>query len=397
MTFKTLKARPQLKADKSKHMHGTILFLSAALMQFSSKSTSASKRIMSTLSLSANQLYSTKVLLPISNALKIDHQSPLTFIGSCFSESMADELRKRKFDVVSNPQGILFNPASISMCIDRIVTRHCFDESDIFPDAMDSEVFHSWHHGREFSGTNVGILDRMNSELEEGHKHLVKSAVLFITFGTNVAYKHKIEGTIVSNCHKQPGTNFEKIHLEVDDVVHCMSESIRLLRSVNPNIKVVFTVSPVRHTRGGLVENSLSKSTLICAAHRLIKMFPYISYFPSYEIVIDELRDYRWFETDMIHPTQLTKDIIFSKFSDYYLSPPTQAFNQKIESLRKNIEHRPIIQRSNVYRNHLNMTLSSIYKILEDPISEKANITFTDEIAFCFSAIAASSSQGDKS
>ena len=239
--------------------------------------------------------YQTEIEMPIAK-FKIHHGEQVLFLGSCFSETISDELKQRKFKVFSNPQGILFNPLSISSCIERLVEKKFFTQSDLFLDKIDGDTYHSWFHGREFSGIDQeDVLNNINHQIEIGHSHIKNSKALFITLGTSVVYKLISENLIVSNCHKQPGKLFEKRILNVNEIQDCLLNAFKMLKDFNKNINIVITISPIRHVRDTLITNSISKSALIYSTHSIANIFDYVTYFPSYEIMMDELRDYRWY------------------------------------------------------------------------------------------------------
>jgi len=289
--------------------------------------------------------------------------------------------------VVSNPQGILFNPLSIAKCLQRIVSSDRFSEDELVLDSIDKDVYHSWQHGREFSGRDkVQVVKKMNEALFYSHEHLSKSKCLFITLGTSIAYKHKETNTFVSNCHKQPSTQFDKLQLSITEIVSNLEVAVQTVKSLNPSIHVVITVSPVRHTREGLVENSLSKSTLICAAHELTKNIQNVAYFPSYEIIIDEFRDYRWFGEDMIHLNDIAKDLIFLKFSETFFSPETKILANNILQIEKDLKHRPIVRDCKAYERHIKNVVSKINNLRS--ATKELNLNYETEMIFCESKLA---------
>jgi hypothetical protein len=331
----------------------------------------------------------TPVEIPKNIPLKLTHADCIFFLGSCFGETIAEKMQQYKFKVVRNPQGVVFNPISIAMCIDRAVNNLPFTENDLVLDSIDGDIFHSWQHGREFSGTDKSIiLKRVNEKLAHAQMHLLQSKAIFITLGTSFAYRHIETGTIVSNCHKQPSKLFEKIHLDSNEIVSCLKLSFEKLKAQNSGIHIVLTVSPVRHTKDGLVNNSLSKSNLIHAAHKLAADLQFVSYFPSYEIMIDELRDYRWFDDDLIHPNEMAKTVIFSRFSDCFLLNKTSALIRNIEAIKRDVQHKPIIQNCKAYERHL---LNTLRKIENLQVSLRDNLitdAFHDEICFCENMLA---------
>ena len=213
----------------------------------------------------------------------INHNHTLVFVGSCFSENMARLLQDLKFKVCSNPTGTLFNPINIAELLNRIIIGdNISSKKDIFSDHLDMNVYHSWSCGREFSGLSFAEVEaNVNNKIAYARTFLKNSSFLFITLGTTTVYKKKWDGIVVSNCHKQPQSLFLKEDLSLQTIVDSLSPALSQLREWNPNLKIVFTVSPVRHTKMGVVNNMRSKCTLICAVHELVSVYPeFISYFP---------------------------------------------------------------------------------------------------------------------
>eukprot|EP01038_Epipyxis_sp_PR26KG_P013044 gene13044-17481_t len=292
---------------------------------------------------------------------KIDHQSSIMFIGSCFSENISSELIKLKFDVTVNAQGILFNPISTTNCIDNIVKRRTFTKHDIFSDQIEPTIWHSWDHHSKYSSSNPdNMIERINTDINLAHQQLLKAKVLFITLGTSHVHILKSSNQIVSNCHKQPSNLFYSHWLTVDEILKPFIDTVSLCQEFNPQLQIVLTVSPVRHTREGLEENMMSKSTLIYASHQLKNFYQHITYFPSYEYMMDELRDYRWYGDDLIHPSKPAIDYIFSKFLEKYCDQSTIDICEKIIKINNNINHIPRFTDSPSYEKHLNNTISKI-------------------------------------
>ena len=317
----------------------------------------------------------------------VQYSSPITFIGSCFSENISSMLSSRKFNVMSNPTGIVFNPISISNTITRCINKHEFSiQKDLFRDHLHGDVFHSWHHGREYSGVNEAkVVERMNSDLLKGHEYLRTSSSIFVTLGTSFAYKllarDNKEQIVVSNCHKQPASQFEKFTMSSACAVKALAESFERLKEINPKCEIVITVSPIRHTREGIPENSLSKALLITVAHQLSTQLNYVSYFPSYEIMMDELRDYRYYASDLIHPSSAAQEYIFERFCQSYMNPKDVTIMKKIESINKDMNHRPIVTDCKAYRIHLENCVIKLKKLQEE--MEPYAVNFCEEIDEC--------------
>ena len=324
---------------------------------------SSSSRFLSS---SARPLF-TEVAIPSQQHVRVEYSSPVTFIGSCFSENMSKMLSARKFNVFSNPTGIAFNPISLSTALMRCIEKRTFTSDDLFRDHLDGELLHSWMHGREYSGIDhTQVLGRMNDDLVKGYDYLRTSTAIFVTLGTSFAYTlASNDQVIVSNCHKQPASQFKKITISSELALQTLAKPFKRLEAINPGCKVVITVSPIRHTREGIPENSFSKALLLTTAHHLCDQFEHVSYFPSYEIMMDELRDYRFYADDLIHPSNTAQEYIFEKFCHAYMCPDDMKIMKKIEGINKDIHHRPVVTNCPAYRRHLENCIAKLKK-LED-------------------------------
>lgn len=244
---------------------------------------------------------------------KISHLSKSLLLGSCFAENIGCLMRENKFDCDVNPFGILYNPLSVSKALDDIIACKHYGPDDLF---FHQECYHSYMHHGSFSATNQEIvLDTINTRLSKASQRLAQTEVLIITFGTAWVYYLQSTREVVSNCHKMPAKKFVREKLTVNDIVEIYSSLIAKLQQCSPNLRLLFTVSPIRHVKDGLHENQLSKATLLLAVDELTRRFPeQISYFPAYEIVMDELRDYRFYADDMVHPSALAIQYIWERF-----------------------------------------------------------------------------------
>lgn len=270
----------------------------------------------------------------------IRHQHSILLVGSCFTEHMQKRLSDLKFDSHANPFGIMFNPISMAAALERIIDHKRFTEADVME-----------HHGSwlslethtsltKFSKTE--LLKALNAVLEEWHERLKKADWLILTFGTAFYYEHNDSGLTVANCHKLPAKAFTKKTADPALIDISYNIVLKKLSLFNPSLKVLFTISPVKHLRDGVVENNLSKSILTYSAHTIVEQHPHSSYFPSYELVNDDLRDYRFYEADMAHPNKQAVDYVWKKFSGTYFDPGTQALLEKIGELTAAANHRPL-------------------------------------------------------
>ena len=249
----------------------------------------------------------------------VDFSSGIISLGSCFADEIGKRLQEGGFNIELNPFGALYNPASIASAMQRIIDDKPIGMGDL---VEQDGLWHSWHHHGSFSqATPDATLEACNSRIHQAHNALKKASLLMITFGT--AYIYEYEGCVVANCHKVPNNRFARCRMTVDEIVALWTPLIEKLNTQYPTLNIVFTVSPIRHLADGAHGNQLSKSTLLLAVDQLITQTinQSIHYFPSYEIVLDELRDYRFFGLDMTHPTELAVDVVWEHFQRATMRP----------------------------------------------------------------------------
>ncbi len=270
----------------------------------------------------------------------LNYQTPAFFIGSCFSDSIGRKLEKSKFPVMLNPFGVLYNPVSICNSLNTIIDKTIISEQELI---QHDKLYHSFlFHGSFSSNSSDSVIDKCNKSIIESNEFLKKSSFIFITFGTSRIYKYTETGQIVSNCHKIPESRFIRYRLSVAEIVSEWNLLIIKLREFNPDIKIVFTVSPVRHFKDGAHENQLSKSVLLLAIDEIIKINSDIQlcYFPAYEIINDELRDYRYYSEDMVHISETGIKFVFEKFKNSFFNKKTLDCFKEINEIVKASEHR---------------------------------------------------------
>jgi hypothetical protein len=271
---------------------------------------------------------------------EISHQNRLVLIGSCFSENIGALLTASKFQAKVNPSGILFNPSSIYNSLKHALQQHAFDPKYIL--RRSDEYFSYLHHSSVKAPEPEKLLEKIGHIHSETLENMKSASVLILTFGTAYYYKHLGLGIHVANCHKQPGKVFEKKLLAVDEIVERYTRLSRELLRINPALKIIYTVSPVKYLRDGIVENNISKATLLLSVTRLVQQNQNSYYFPAYELVNDDLRDYRFYKADMAHPNEQAIDYVWQKFSDSYFSDKTKLLNEKISSLNTALNHRTL-------------------------------------------------------
>ena len=286
----------------------------------------------------------TEIKLP-SYPFTLSHQEGIVSFGSCFSENIGEKLVQHKFNSLVNPFGILFNPISISKAIEDCILNTQYTASDL---QQNNDLHFSLNHHSKYSGSNQAeVLTQINTSISDGSKALKSAKTIILTFGTAWVYKLKESNEVVANCYKLPSSLFTKELLSISEIVAEVSSSLTKLRLINPEVKIITTISPVRHWKDGVVENQQSKATLHLAIKELRKQHENLVYFPSYEIMLDELRDYRFYADDMLHPSSLAIDYIWQKFADAFFSPETNELNKRIFHIEKEKNHKPFNPQSN--------------------------------------------------
>ncbi|NRR91762.1 GSCFA domain-containing protein [Winogradskyella undariae] len=270
---------------------------------------------------------------------QIDYNSRLLLFGSCFSENIGNKFTYHKFQTVVNPFGILFHPLAIENLITRAINKDYYTEEDL--QFYNEQWFCLDAHSKLNQTSKEELLKVLNSQLDKTCNDLLNATHIVITLGTSWVYRHIESDKIVANCHKLPQKQFLKELLSVDQISESLEGIISLVKSINPKVSFLFTVSPVRHTKDGFVENTLSKSHLITAINQVVEPRQHLYYFPSYEIMMDELRDYRFYNADMIHPNQLAIDYIWEKFKTVWLSDEALKTSKIISTIQAKKAHRP--------------------------------------------------------
>ena len=279
----------------------------------------------------------------------LDYNSSSFFIGSCFSNNISAHLAYRKFKVCANPYGILFNPISIARALKEIVDERIYVEEDL---VQHNGIYHSLHHHSDYSNPDAAVvLSGIQESISVSKLALEGANMLFVTLGTAWAYEY--EGAVVANCHKIPNHRFKKRLLTVNEIKTALRSALEAVATKNNNLSVVFTVSPVRHLKDGFEENSLSKAVLRLAIAELQNELANVTYFPAYEIVQDDLRDYRFYAKDMVHPSEDAITYVWDRFKETYIDPKVQNTMSRIEKLQAAIDHRPRFPDTEAYQKHL--------------------------------------------
>lgn len=288
----------------------------------------------------------------------LKYSDKIMFLGSCFAENIGNKLHKNRFRVDLNPFGILYNPLSIASTINDLLANREFSSQDLF---FHQGQFHSFSHHSKFSGVDKDIcIDEINQRVKNSSHWLNETDYLFVTFGSAFVYYKRHTNSVVSNCHKLPDKEFIRKRVSVDEIVNLWQDVINALTSKRPNLKIVFTVSPIRHWKDGAHENQLSKATLHLAIDELVKNNSGCSYFDAYEIMMDELRDYRFYNEDMIHPSNQAIDYIWEKFVASQLADDTVVALTEWTKLNLALQHRPLHPHSGTYRHFLEQNLQKL-------------------------------------
>jgi hypothetical protein len=282
--------------------------------------------------------FRTPIHIPKSNH-PIDYNSKVVSLGSCFAENIALKFDYFKFQNSVNPFGIIFNPVSIEKIIERVVRENYFSEKDIF---YYNDLWQCFEVHSELSQPNKDeFLNTLNTLIDSTYLEIKEASHIVITYGTSWIYKSIASQSVVANCHKVPQKAFQKELLSIETIEKSIQNTIALIQSINPEVQFIFTISPVRHLKDGFVENQRSKAHLIAALHSSISHLPSSIYFPSYEITMDELRDYRFYSEDMLHPNQVAIDYIWECFVQSHITEDIYPLMEEISSIQKSLLHKP--------------------------------------------------------
>lgn len=280
----------------------------------------------------------------------------IILMGSCFAENIGGRLEENKFRVDVNPFGVLYNPASVAAAIRLLIRPKRFTEADVF---KHEGMYHSLsHHSRFSSLSKEETLSQINSRLQSAAEELNHTTRLVVTLGSAFVYRSKGNGRVVANCHKLPDWVFERQRLTVEQIVEEWGFLLYSLWEHNPEIRLLFTVSPIRHWKDGAHENQLSKATLLLAVDRLCRLYPgKIAYFPAYEIMMDELRDYRFYAEDLLHPSSQAIEYIWERFVRDNLTDEARSIGKEWKEILKALRHKPFQPESEAYKRFIHQTL----------------------------------------
>ena len=282
-----------------------------------------------------NMDFFTRIDIPAAN-FKIDYTSHIAFFGSCFADNISSQFANRKFHTLANPFGTVYNPVSMARQVKAITSGKVFGEEDVFQDARCDRLWHCFDaHSSLSASSREECIEKLNAATTQAREFLQKADIVFITLGTAFVYFLKSTGDAVSNCHRQDPSLFERRMIPVEESARALESIVADLHRIRADIRIVFTVSPLRHMADGAHENSLSKATLQLAINKTGA-----EYFPSYEVVIDELRDYRFYADDMVHLSKTAEDYIFERMVETYCDERTRGDIAAVEKFLKSANHR---------------------------------------------------------
>lgn len=282
---------------------------------------------------------------------KIRYADSVMLVGSCFTEHIGDKLAGLKFKTLQNPHGILFDPISVAQCLDALMRNDPVQESELF---LLNELWQSWDYHSRFSGTDKQkVLDSLNLCRQETNGFLQEARWLILTLGSSYSYRLADSGRPVANCHRAPAQTFRKHLCSIDETVTALDNCLYRLFKFNPDLRVIFTVSPVRHLRDGVVANNRSKARLLESVHHLVDKFDRLYYFPAYELVVDVLRDYRFYDVDMAHPNYQATEFVLEHFIRSYIDPAAHPVMEQVQQIMIARNHKAFQPETEAHRQFL--------------------------------------------
>lgn len=301
------------------------------------------------------------IVKPKPPPFRVGYADALFLIGSCFAENIGSRFQSGFFHALINPFGVMYNPTSTALTLHRILDRKLFVAADL--------SFHRlWHsfelHGSFSASEPETVVEHANAKISEAHTHLKKSAVLIVTWGTSWIYEHAHSGKPVANCHRYPQATFNRRRLDVEEIVTQWNKLIDRLQLEIPELKIIFTISPVRHWKDGAHENQLSKATLLMAVEKLCNAHSHCHYFEAFELQMDDLRDYRFYATDMLHPSDEAQNYIFQSFAETLLDHEAQEYLSNGQKIGAMLHHRPLQSVPKEMHNFNNMTIQKINELI---------------------------------
>lgn len=311
---------------------------------------------------------------------RVQYGQQITLLGSCFAASIGERFAKAKISAVLNPWGTLYHPKAILTNLKRAIGRNQLPKEGVV--ALGQRYTHFDVHS-DISSPTVADLYHLYTSVNEGFIHHLQSThILFLTLGTSWHFRYIESDQIVANCHKQPNHLFDRKLSTPQEVYDDLSDILRLTREIQPDITVVITVSPVRHIRDGLIANNRSKAHLLCAVHDICDRDKQVHYFPSYEMLIDDLRDYRFYAKDLVHPSDLAVDYIWDYIVEHHMLPADQNLITQTQSIQKQLYHRPVDPGSIEHKKFLSRLIDRMKHL-----QHEHNINYTKEIMTTLSSL----------
>jgi hypothetical protein len=315
---------------------------------------------------------------------QINYRDKIFLIGSCFTEHIGNSLGEFKFSTLQNPNGILFDPRSVCSSLISYIEGKQYKKEDLF---YLNEIWNSWEHHSRFSNINADeCLKSINQSQQQAHIFLKEADWLIITLGSSFSYRLTTEATLgglqnnngVANCHRAPSQWFNKHLLTIDETISLLDTTYHRLKQFNPKLKIIFTISPVRHIRDGVIENNTSKARLIEAVHHMINKFSGLYYFPAYELVIDVLRDYRFYDIDMVHPNYPATEFVMEKFNESFIDEQSQQLMEEIKKIVIARKHKAFQPETNAHKTFLKTHLEKAKELQ----SKFSFLNLSDEINY---------------
>ena len=308
-------------------------------------------------------MFTTKVIPEISEN-KISLSDKMIATGSCFAQNIGQKLLDYKFDITVNPFGTIFNPISIFKLVNLAAREEIIASMGI---VKNQGIFHHYDLHSDLSNVNEKeLLQNADDILQKLGEELKNTAVVIYTFGTSIVYELRETGEIVANCHKVPANEFTRRFLEVDEIVHAFKVNYELIKSINKKTRFILTVSPVRHQKESFQQNNVSKSILRIACEKIVNEYSSVEYFPAFEIVMDELRDYRFYAEDLLHPNKIATNYIWQKFQYTFFDEKQRQFVLKWEKVRKALTHKPFNVNSEQHQLFIKKTIQMLYEFKEE-------------------------------
>ncbi|MVT08252.1 GSCFA domain-containing protein [Chitinophaga tropicalis] len=306
-----------------------------------------------------------RLTFPVSPLpVPVQYTDRLLLMGSCFAEEIGTKLEQHSFDTLINPHGILYNPLSITHSLNSYLDGKQYTEEDLF---LHGELWHSWDHHSRFSATDKqAVLAGINTAQQAAAQRLEEADWLIITLGSAHAYTLQEGSRLVGNCHKVPSSAFTKRLLTVQEIISALDNTMHRLFFRNRKVKILFTISPVRYARDGVIENNLSKAILLQAVHHMVNKFDRLYYFPAYELVIDDLRDYRFFKEDLVHPNEMAVNYVWEHFTAACVSEEGQRLLSVVGEINRAMQHKPFNPGSIQHKKFLQTYAGKTQKLMKD-------------------------------